>query len=349
MTQKLTPTRRKFLAWTGAGAIALPAYVRPSWAKQGQLVVADYPGAARDARRAVLYDPFTKETGIKIIYGEGPSLANVIVQVKNNDVAWDVVRMGGAFAFSAGASGLLEPIDDTIVNREGAVPATLNKYACGTAISAAGIAFPTDRLDGKVPMTWPEFWDVKNIPGRRGLRNRINDTLEIALMADGVPASKVYPCDVDRAFKALDKIKPYISHWIQGTAETVSLIQQNEVDFTYTYNTRVMKMQEAGVPMGYSFHQNLLDVGYWGALKGTRNLDAAMQFMAFTMRRDRQVALANLTADQPVFADAVPLVNPKTRKWFANVNSPENLFIDPTWWEGKLEDLTLRFKTWLLT
>ncbi len=345
-------TRRtavKGLMVGAVGAIAAPAYIRSAWAQQKQLVVADFPGSVRDARRKVLYDPFTKETGIEIIHGEGPSLAAVKVQVDNKDVVWDVIRMDGSFAHSAAGLGLLERVDETIVNREGAIAASMHEYAVGTSISAAGIAFPTDRLQGKAPQTWPEFWDAEKFPGRRGLRDRITDTLEIALMGDGVPASQVYPCDIERAFKALDKIKPHVSHWIAGAAETVSLIQQNETDFTATYTSRVKSMQEANVPMDFSFKQNVLGVGYWAALKGARNLDAAMRFMAFTMREDRQIELAALTADAPVFDSAMAKLDPAVMKWMPDINSPDNLFVDPTWWDGHLEELTLRFQTWLLT
>ena len=342
-----SPTRRSVVAGL-VGAIAAPAFIRPAWAQQKQLVIADFPGSVREARRKVLYDPFTAETGIEIIYGEGPTLANVKVQVENNDVVWDLIRMDSSFAHSAAGLGLLERVDETIVNREGAIPASRHEFACGTGVSASGIAFPTDRLNGNVPKTWQEFWDVDGIPGRRGLRNRITDTLEIALMGDGVPASEVYPCDVERAFKARDRLKPHVSHWIQGAAETVSLIQQNETDFTHTFTSRVKDMQAANVPIDYSFRQNILGIGYWGALKGTKNRDAAMQFLAFTMRRDRQVALANLTADTPVYVDALPLVDAEVSKWFPDIGNPDNLFTQPTWWEGRMEELTLRFKTWLL-
>ena len=32
-------------------------------------------------------------------------------------------------------------------------------------------------------------------------------------MADGVPWDKVYPMDIDRAFKSLDRIKPHVDVW----------------------------------------------------------------------------------------------------------------------------------------
>jgi putative spermidine/putrescine transport system substrate-binding protein len=122
---------------------------------------------------------------------------------------------------------------------------------------------------------------VKAFPGRRGLRNRITATLEIALMGDGVAPKDVYPCDIERAFKALDRIKPAVSHWIAQTAQTVSLIQANENDFTYTYTTRVKNMQAAGVPMDFSFQQNIMGVGWAGVVKGSPRKEAAMRLCSY--------------------------------------------------------------------
>src|SRR3989442_1490871 len=38
-------------------------------------------------------------------------------------------------------------------------------------------------------------------------------TTQFALVADGVPPDKVFPMDVDRAFRKLDQIKPHVKVW----------------------------------------------------------------------------------------------------------------------------------------
>lgn len=342
-------SRRTVIAGLAASAIVSPAYIRPGWAQGKRLVIVNSGGAMGDAKRKALYDPFTKATGIEIVTASGPDLAKIKAQVERKDVEWDITDLNDAWVPAAARLGLLEKIDESIVNRAGAIPQSKHEYAVGGTVYAAGIAFPTNRLGGKAPKTWPEFWDAKGFPGRRGLRNRVTDTLEIALMGDGVPASQVYPCDVERAFKALERIKPNVSHWIAQTAQTVSLIQGNETDFTYTYTTRVKDLQAANVPIDYSFRQNILGIGWIGALKGTKNRDAAMRFLAFTMDKDRQIELSNLSGDAPTYADALAKVDPATRKWLPNIADPDNLFIDATWWDSRIEELNTRFKEWLLT
>jgi putative spermidine/putrescine transport system substrate-binding protein len=198
-------------------------------------------------------------------------------------------------------------------------------------------------------MTWPEFFDAKNFPGRRGIRTRVNDTLEMAAMGSGVAPSEVFPIDVERAFKALDRIKPHVSHMISATSQTVSLIQQNETDFTFTYTNRVKKMQDAGVPMDFSFKQNICGIAWTGMLRGSKNHDASMQFLNFMLEADRQAELANLSYSAPTNADGMPMVDPAVRKWLPDVASKNNCFTDAEWWSKNLEPLTIRYKEWMLT
>lgn len=329
--------------------IASPAVIISGRARAAtRLVVGNSGGAMGDAKQRAIYAPFSQETGIEIVTTPAPDIAKIRAQVRARDVEIDVTDLLDGWVPVAARLGIVERIDDSIVNREGSIPETRHDYAVSGSIYSGGIAFPTDRLGGRIPKSWPEFWDVKGFPGRRALRNRVTDILEIALMADGVPASEVYPCDVDRAFRALDRIKPHVSHWIGATEQTVSLIQRNETDFTYTYSIRVKTMQEAGVPMDYSRQNNIMGVGWAGVVKGTRRKDAAMQLCAYICRPDVQVRLSNIATTLPCYASALDQVDPGVRNWMPNLADPTNLFINPAWWEPRVDELTQRFREWLL-
>ncbi len=342
-------SRRRVLKLSlAAGAsLALPAYVRPASAQGKTLVVVNSGGAMGDAKRTALYQPFTEKTGIEITTVAGPELAKIKVQVDQGSVEWDVVDLLEAWVPAATRQNLLEPVDESIVDTKQAVERARNPHAVGGTIFSGGIAFPTDRL--KPIATWADMWNTEGFPGRRGLRTRINDTLEIALMADGVPPDQVYPCDVERAFKALDRIKPSVSHWIAQTAQTVSLIQSNETDYTFTYTTRVKDLQAAGVPIDYSFRQNILGVGWLGVPRGSTKKAEAMQFLNFCLDPDRQAELATRSGDAPTNPAALDKVDPSARKWLADVNAKDNLFTNAEWWDTRLEELSVRFKEWLLT
>lgn len=342
--------RRVLTAGLTAAALSMPYILIPGRARgAGKVVAVNSGGAMADAKRQAIYAPFTKETGIEVIEVPGPDLAKIKAQVTSRDVEWDVVDLYDAWVPAAARMDLVEPIDESIVDRKNVIPKASHPFAVGGSIYAGGIGFTTDRLGGKAPQNWPQFWDAKNFPGRRGLRNRVTDTLEIALMGDGVAPKDVYPCDVERAFKALDRIKPSVSHWIAQTAQTVTLIQANETDFTYTFTTRVKEMQRAGIPIGYSFQQNIMGVGWAGVVKGTPRKEEAMRLCSYIAKPDVQVQLANLSGDAPCYAEALAKVDPAARKWMPDIADPNNLFVNPGWWDSRVDELTKRFKDWLLT
>src|SRR5262249_42079811 len=154
------------------------------------------------------------------------------------NVEWDMAELLPTEVLTAAHEGLLQPIDYGVVKVEELLyPEAKQTYSVSVFTYTGGIAFDREsQPNGKHPSTWPEFWDVKNFPGRRSLRSRPNDTLEIAMLAAGTDPKKVYPIDVDRAFKILDEIKPNIQKWADTAPQSIQVVQNHEVDFTYTFN-----------------------------------------------------------------------------------------------------------------
>ena len=63
---------------------------------------------------------------------------------------------------------------------------------------------------------------------KRGLWNYPVGLFEIALLADGAKPEEVYPIDVERALKSLDKIKDDVIWWSSG-AEPIQLLASGEI------------------------------------------------------------------------------------------------------------------------
>src|SRR3712207_9585689 len=78
------------------------------------------------------------------------------------------------------------------------------------------LAYNTEQIEG-TPNNWVDLFDTRKFPGRRGLRKDPSETLEVALLGDGVPPENLYPLDVDRALNKLDTIKDRIVWWETGT------------------------------------------------------------------------------------------------------------------------------------
>ncbi|MCK1520099.1 ABC transporter substrate-binding protein [Bradyrhizobium sp. 17] len=293
--------------------------------------------------------PFTAETGISVEYINGPDLAKVKAQVESNNVLWDVFDTPGTQAYAAAKQGLWEAIDTKIVDSERFVHKP-PPFAIPTAIYTGGIAYDPARTK-HAANDFSQLWDVKSFPGRRALHgaNGTAETLTVALLADGVAPNELYPLDVDRAFKALERIKPYVKKWFGETAQGVSLIQTNEVDYTITYANRVRSAREAGISIDFSFGQNINVVQYFTVLKGSPRKEASMRFLDFISRPAQQALIGNQLGVVPVTKGAEQSIDERARRWLPNLSNPKNVFLSNEYWADNFVDLDKRFKEWILT
>ena len=114
----------------------------------------------------------------------------------------------------------------------------MSQIVYSVAIGWREKAFP-----GKVPPGWAAFWDTKNFPGQRSLRKHPIYALEMALIADGVPMDKLYPIDVDRAFKKLEELKPHVLVWWSSGAQSAQVLKDGEVDMVAAWNGRIQALE----------------------------------------------------------------------------------------------------------
>ena len=350
-------TRRRFLAGTvaaGAGlAVSGPLILVPGKAKAAdKLVWVSYGGQNQEAQEKAFIKPFIEETGIQVSTTSGPDGAKIKAMVQTGNVEWDVVNFSGALATGLEQEGLLEPIDKSLIDMSDMMfPDWIRPASVGWYYYTGGIAYDPKRHPmGKHPRTWPQFWDVAKIPGRRGLRPRPEETLEMALLADGVDPKKLVPLDVERAFKSLDKIKPHVANWIKGTPETITLIQRNEVDFTFTYSGRVNAAQDSGVSVEFVYETPLSSPSLMGIPKGTKNKAAAMKLLAYFFRPDRQLAYVDLIDGySPVSRKAYAKLSDKKKAKLPDPSNPAGAWVDIDWWGKNYTAVNKRFQEWLLT
>jgi len=347
-------TRRRFLTGAvGAGAAASwPLILTPGSAKAAQnLVWVGWGGSTQATQTEIFLKPFTKETGIDVTGASGPNLAKIKAMVKTGNVEWDLVSVTGAMGKNLERGGMLEPIPDWVYDKSDLVnPAWIGETAVGWYFYTGGIGFdPARHPAGKHPRTWKQFWDAGKFPGRRGLRPRAEENLEMALMADGVAPKDIYPIDVERAFKSMDRIKPHVAVWIKATAQTISLIQANEVDFDLTYTARVDNAQKQGVSIDISLDNPISAPGYLVVPKGAKNKDAAFKLLSFFMRHDRQLAWGEAKVGySPQSKKAISMLSAERRNVLHDASNPNGLFLDIDWWGDNYTDVSKRFKEWLL-
>ena len=177
-------------------------------------------------------------------------------------------------------------------------------YYVGNNVFTAILAYRTDAFEGREPpKNWQDFWDVEGFPGRRALRKHPIDTMEEALLADGVPSDQLYPLDLDRAFASLDRINDQVAIWWKGGAQTSQLLKSGEVDICPTWNARAQAAIDDGAPVKIIWHNNLYSSEGWCIIKGTPNADLGREFIK--LRGGRRAA-GGLHAPPRLWADEPP-------------------------------------------
>lgn len=345
-TGKFSVSRRGLILSTGA-LLAAPALMRSHWAHaQTPLTCVTWGGAYQDIIQKVFADPFARETGMKVRLVSGPDLAKAKGQVRSGQVEWDIFDATGAQVTAGETEDLWEPLPADIVDASDMfVP--LRASSAPYLMFGGVIGYAPGRAGDVYPRTFKDFFDVEKVPGRRGLRTRISETLEIALVADGVDPKSLYPLDVERGFAMLDRIKPHVAKWIEQTPQTISLVQNNEIDFVYSYSGRVENARAANVDIDFSRDQALIMNQYLAVVKGSAKAEQAAKFISYCMSPDRQAEFASTYYSVPARKSALALVQPEVASRLPDIFSPGNVITDDSWWAENYVELDRRFKEWL--
>jgi putative spermidine/putrescine transport system substrate-binding protein len=332
----------------GTAALAAPAVLTSGRALGAERIsFVSFGGSYGDFVKEEWIKPFKAETGIDVEYVTGPDLAKVKAQVTSKNVEWDVFDGAGSTVFAGSKEALWEPIDTRILHPSRfVIPAGADKTP--TFIYTGGIAYNPAKTNPPA-QDFAQLWDVQKFPGRRGLRTRVSETIEAALLADGVEPSKLYPLDLDRGFKALDRIKPAVTKWFEQTTQGITLIQTGETDYTYTYANRVKAAKESGISIDFSFAQTISAANYYTIPRGSPRFQPAMKFIEFVTRPAQQAVMSNKLGFVPVSQGADEKIAPANRKWLPDFKNPKNVMINDDYWRDRFVAADRRFKEWILT
>jgi putative spermidine/putrescine transport system substrate-binding protein len=338
-------SRRRILA-SSAAVLAAPLVAR---AAPDSIVVASSGGKLEEAFTIAYYKPFTAKTGIQIVTATN-TYAKLKAMVEANAVEWDVMQIDSAPAASNARMGLLEALDYGVIDKSSIIPGLASQYYLPIDTAAAVISWNTKNVKPAVaPQTWADVWDLKRFPGQRGLWKQPSQVLEIALMADGVDKGKLYPLDVERALKSLEKIRSQIFWWTSG-GQAAQILIDGDIAAGMCWNGRLYEPKLGGAPVDFQFNQELVVADAFVVPRGAKNKKLSMEFIAFCMQPDRQAAFSMAIPYGPTNQKALALIDPKRQSVLPS--APENLqrgvFQNFDWWAENGQKTAERFNSWML-
>ncbi len=350
-------TRREFLGTAAAASLVTASpfgALAQEPPKPESIVVNNSGGAVGVALRKAYFDPFEKQTGIRVVDSSPMDFAKLRSMVESGNIEWALTEIDPEAIGLARKLSLLEPIDDKLINRASYPAEYKAKDIFTDAVGAVILGYRTDVFKGgSQPQGWADFWNIGKFPGPRSLRNHPSGNLEFALIADGVPMDKLYPLDLDRAFKKLDEIKKNIAVWWDSGAQAVQLILDKEVVLVTTWNGRFTDVlrKDPNAPVAIEWTQAMMIDGTWCIPKGAKDAYWAQRLLAVMADPERQAVYAAeipypspnpdmLKHLDPALLDSMPTAPQNMSKMFRS---------NYEWWDANAATALERWNAWILT
>jgi len=314
------------------------------------------PGGAFDeVKKKTVYDPFREATGIEIV-PVASTAAKLLAMFKAGQVEIDVIDTADDVLLNLEQAGALEPIpykDFKFTNPADIEPSVKRDYQVGSFVYAFIMGYNTTTFPtGKQPKNWTEFWDIKAFPGARTLADMASGApnLELALLADGVPMDKLYPLDIDRAFKSLSRIKAAVPKFWDTGALSAQMMSDKEVQLGVLWNTRAQAAADAGAPIGVNWAQNQVLAQAYGLSKGTPKMKEGVQFIDYTLSPEVQsrwlTAYKAIPVNKKSYPSTAPsLLDPATNTPWTVSQGFRN---DIDWWAANRAKVSATWNKWIL-
>lgn len=311
------------------------------------LTVLDYGGPYQKAHETEYFAPCAEELGITIKTDEPTDFSKIRTAVDSGNVPWDLANVTNDFGSETNGADYLEPIDYSIVDKTKLIEGYAEKYRVGSDIEALVMAYNADKVS-KAPASFADFFNTSAIPGKRALYKSVSaGVLEAALVADGVSPEKLYPLDLDRAFKKLDTIKTDIVWWETG-ASSQSLLASGETAMGLVWVGRAADAAKVdGAPVQIAYDQWLQVDDYWVIPKGTKNAAKANELLNCMNDAKKQIAWSQKMVYGPVNKEAA--IDPAVT---AEPNRPTNhldkqIPVDDDYWAANYDKIAERFNEWI--
>jgi putative spermidine/putrescine transport system substrate-binding protein len=338
-------------------------------AQAAELTVMSWGGAYEASQIEAYNKPFAAMKGVTVnmVAADNPGTP-IAAMVEANNVTIDVADVELSDAVRLCDEGKLEVIDHAALPAGVDGTPAADDFVAGALASECAVAnivwstvvsYDSSKVTGVTSIA--DFFDTAKFPGKRGLRKSAKANLEMALMADGVPAAEVYSLleteeGVARAFAKLDTIKADVVWWEAG-AQPPQLLADGEVVMTTGYNGRIFNAAIGeGKPFTILWDGQIMDFDLFVIPKGAPNKDLAMEYVAFATDSQRLADQAKYISYGPARKSSAPLVglyqDGKTEMAPHMPTSPEALknalTNDFEFWADRDVELSEKFNAWLL-
>ncbi len=241
---------------------------------------------------------FTKRTGVDVRYDLFADEDEMFAKLRAGAKGYDLVVIGDYLIPRFRALNLSEPVPtgalkniNNISSRfrrpvydpdEGSVP-----YMWGTT----GIAYNKKKLK-KAPTSWWDLWDPK-YKDRVSMLDNVRDSIGVALLMLGIPATTRDPEDFRKVREHLVKQKPLVKQY--SSASYLNSLVSGEIDLAMTWSGDLFQTARENPDLDYVIPKEgtHLWVDCLTMLRGSRHREDTLRLIDYLLEPDVAAANAN--------------------------------------------------------
>ena len=259
----------------------------------GSFVFVSWGGSYQDMQAKAFLRPFAEKFGVNIIEDGPPDYAKVRAMAHTGNVTWDVVDGSGQAGVTMGLEGVLEELDESIINKADLFPHIRDAPWIGGGGSAYSMVMMYNKDTypdgGPQPSSWADYLDKEKFPGIRGMIPQdwnwkhmvrwplIADDPSLIETEEGrATLSAMTPEQLDKAWRLVEEQWiPAIDIFTAGIYDCLAFLNSGEVDICQGDNGAAFNgIVEEGFNVGACWecgHDVLTD--NWWVIKGIKEED----------------------------------------------------------------------------
>jgi len=357
-------------------ALAVTAGAASAADMANSMTLVSWGGAYQKSQVNAYAEPYkAMHPGLEVIWDESSNeaVAKLRAMDEAGNITWDVVDVVAADALRLCDEGLAMEIDpdEHLAAAPDGTPASedfgdllVGDCFIPQIVYSTTFGYRTDMVPAgtEPPNDICDVFDLATYPGKRSLEKRPINTMEWALLCDGVAKDEVY--DVlateegqNRALAKLDTIKDSVVWWSAG-ADTPQLLADGEIFMGSTYNGRLFSViEEQKQPVAMMWDAQVFDLDGWIIPAGLPEdrLARALDFIMFATDTQRLADQAKFISYGPARASSAPLVGKHADLGIdmaphmpTDPNNAKNTFLyNYEFWADYRDDIDAKFQAWL--
>ncbi|MCQ1851613.1 ABC transporter substrate-binding protein [Neorhizobium galegae] len=285
---------------------------------QSKTLTISWWGYNGEKMTANIIDPFKKICGCDIVFETGNN-ADRLNKLKLRDgKGVDVIYLTDSFSQLGIEQGLFQPVDPAKIPNLSEIyelgRAPQGKYGPAYTIGRIGLVYDSAKVNPPVT-SWNDLWrpDLKSSVSLPGITTTAGP---MVVVQAGKHAGVDPYASTDKAFEAVEALKPNVVKNYNTGSELVNLISTGEVRVAIGQDFTLASMQAAVKTMTWAKLKDgdIATLNTVNIPKGSTNVELAHQFINFILSKDVQQKEAEQGVDAPI-STKVQLTPDQAKIW----------------------------------